>query len=400
MRALEAKITGIGPVTPVGVGRAAFWNGIVGGRRGIRRIGKFRAEAGPFVGGIVDDQLELFCPVKPGFRKLPRHSQFAMAASHLALQDAGLSPNELKVSKIGLLVGAALLDFGSISRLVELSMRRGPVSGLPSTLGNILISSIGAAILDDLGVSAKCMAFQSACCSGLDAIGHAASMVSAGELDIAICGGTEAPLYFHPMLDFRMAGLAPASADDPESQCRPFDLWRTTGVIGEGACMLVIEPMTSPRPAYGIIRGYAYATDSMGKLCGGLSTAIRGAIADAGLSSSQIGALSAWGPGHREVDRAEAAALIEVFADDLDRLPAASIKGAIGNPLGAAGAIQAACAALGLLEGVIPPTVNWQRPDPDCPLNLSESPRLVAHQNVLVNSHGISGTNSCLLITR
>lgn len=400
MRTLEAKITGIGPVTPVGVGTAAFWKGIVDGSSGICRIEKFRPEAGPFVGAVVDDQLEECCLEKAAFKKLPRHTQFALVASRLALQDAGLSARDLTPRRLGLFVGAALLDFGSISRLVELSMKRGPLSGIPASVSNVLISSIGAAILDDLGVRAKSMTFQSACCSGLDAIGHAANLVASGELDIAICGGTEAPLYFHPMLDFRMAGLAPASAEDPTGQCRPFDLWRTTGVIGEGACMLVIEPMTSPRRAYGVIRGYAYATDSMGKLCSGLSCAMRGAIADAALSPSQIGAVSAWGPGHREVDRAEAAALIDVFADDLDRIPAVSIKGAIGNPLGAAGAIQAACGALGLGHGIIPPTVNWRRPDPDCPLNLSASPRRVAHQNVLVNSHGISGTNSCLLITQ
>ena len=400
MRVLEAKITGIGPVTPVGVGKSAFWTRIVDGCAGVRGIDKFRPEAGPFVGAVVDDQLETFCSAKAVFKKLPRHTQFALAASHLALRDAGISHGELNLRRIGLLVGAALLDFGSISRLVELSMRRGPLSGIPASISNVLISSIGAAILDDLGIRARSMTFQSACCSGLDAIGHAATLVASGELDIALCGGTEAPLYFHPMLDFRMAGLAPASADDPASQCRPFDLWRTTGVIGEGACMLVVEPMSSPRKAYGVIRGYAYATDSMGKLCSGLTSAMRGAIADAALSPSQVGALSAWGPGHREVDRAEAAALIEVFSDDLNHIPAVSIKGAIGNPLGAAGAIQAACAALGLGHGIIPPTVNWQRPDPDCPINLSASPRRVPHQNVLVNSHGISGTNSCLLITR
>jgi 3-oxoacyl-(acyl-carrier-protein) synthase len=323
-----------------------------------------------------------------------------LAASQLALKDAGLSHRELSVRKIGLFVGAALLDFGSINRLVELSMRRGPLSGIPASVSNVLISSIGAVILDELGIRGSSMTFQSACCSGLDAIGHAADLVSSGEVEVAICGGTEAPIYFHPMLDFRMAGLAPASAEDPASQCRPFDLWRTTGVIGEGACMLVVEPMTSPRPAYGVIRGYAYETDAMGQLCSGLRGAMRGAIANAALSPSQIAALSAWGPGHREVDRAEAAALTEVFSGDLNRIPAASIKGAIGNPLGAAGAIQVGCAAIGLVEGVIPPTVNWQRPDPDCPLNLSSVPRRVAHPNVLVNSHGISGTNSCLLITR
>jgi 3-oxoacyl-(acyl-carrier-protein) synthase len=292
------------------------------------------------------------------------------------------------------------MDFGTINRSVELILRRGPICGIPTSVTAGSVSAIGAAIVSDLRIAAKSMTFQSACCSGLDAIGHAAMQVAAGEVDVAICGGTEAPLYFHPMLEFRMAGLAPASADEPFSQCRPFDLWRTTGVIGEGACMLVIEPMSSPRPAYGVIRGYSYATDSDGQLCSGLLSAIRGAIANACLSIADIGAISAWGPGHREVDRAEAHVLATCFGEYLGRIPAASIKGAIGNPLAAAGAIQVGCAALGLSAGVIPPTVNWQRPDPDCPLCLGASARRVTHENVLVNSHGLSGTNACLVITR
>lgn len=400
MRALAAKITGIGPITPVGVGRDAFWQGIINGTQGIRLIKKFRPDAGAFVGGIVDERIPEPPTSAPGFKKLPRHTQFAVAAARLALQDAGISEDELERRRVGIFVGAALMDFGTINRSVEMILRRGPICGIPTSVTAGSVSAIGAAIINDLGISAKSMTFQSACCSGLDAIGHAAMQVASGEVEVAICGGTEAPLYFHPMLEFRMAGLAPASADDPFGQCRPFDLWRTTGVIGEGACMLVLEPLSSPRRAYGVIRGYSYATDSDGELCSGLLSAIRGAISDAAISNSDIGALSAWGPGHREVDRAEAKVLETVFGKDLVTIPAASIKGAIGNPLGAAGAIQVGCAAVGLSTGIIPPTVNWQRPDPDCALSLGMKARRVPHRNVLVNSHGLSGTNACLVIAQ
>lgn len=400
MRSLAVKITGVGPVTPIGVGKTAFWHGVVNGHVGVRLIDRFRPEAGPFVGAVVQESLSQFSASASAFRKLPRHTQFAIVAAKLALQDAGISQEELGRRKTGVLVGAALMDFGTINRSVELILRRGPNSGMPTSVTSASVSSIGAAIVDELAISARSMTFQSACCSGLDAIGHAANLVASGQVDIAVCGGTEAPLYFHPMLEFRMVGLAPASADEPFKQCRPFDLWRTTGVIGEGACMLVIEPMSSPRPAYGVIRGYSYATDVVGQLCSGLPQAMRGALAGASASPSDVAALSAWGPGHREVDRAEAKALIEVFSNDLEKIPAASIKGAIGNPLGAAGAIQVGCAALGLREGVIPPTANWQQPDPDCPLSLSGTQRRIAHRNVLVNTHGLSGTNACLLITQ
>jgi 3-oxoacyl-(acyl-carrier-protein) synthase len=249
-------------------------------------------------------------------------------------------------------------------------------------------------------MSSRTMALQSACCSGLDAIGHAANLVATGQADIAICGGTEAPLFFHPMYELKMAGLAPGNAERPEDQCRPFDRWRTTGVIGEGSCVVVLEPEESKRSAYAWIRGYAYAMDRRNQLCSGLVDAIRVAVAGAKLRPSQIECISAWGPGHREIDRCEAACLHDVFGPAIDNVPVVSLKGAIGNPLGAAGAIQVAAAALGLRNGLVPPTVNFKFPDADCKLSISSESRFLSHQTALINSHGVSGTNACLVLER
>jgi 3-oxoacyl-(acyl-carrier-protein) synthase len=240
---------------------------------------------------------------------------------------------------------------------------------------------------------------QSACCSGADSIGRAAEMISLGEADIAICGGTEAPLHFHPMLELRMLGLEPGNPEQPERQCRPFDQWRTTGVIGEGACVLVLEAEGLGGPAYGYLEGYSYASDSPGNSCDGMLAAMRIAVGNAGLRPRDIESVSAWGPGHKVLDAAEANVMREFFGSYLAELPVASLKGAIGNPLGAAGAIQVGCAALGLRYGFIPPTVNWEHPDPACPLNLSARTRLVPHRNALINAHGLSGNNACLLLS-
>jgi 3-oxoacyl-(acyl-carrier-protein) synthase len=244
------------------------------------------------------------------------------------------------------------------------------------------------------------LALQSACCAGLDAIGQAAEMIAGGEAEIAICGGTESPLFFHPMLELKMAGLAPGNPEYPERQCRPFDLWRTTGVIGEGACLFVLEPENSPRPGYAYVEGYAFASDPIDKPGAGLAEAIDLALANAGTRPIDIDCINAWGPGHRVIDAAESFALKATFNSNLVQIPACSIKGAIGNPLGAGGAIQVASAALGLVEGAIPPTVNWQFPDPECPLNLGDRFRHLQHYRTLVNSHGLSGTNACLVLSR
>ena len=225
-------------------------------------------------------------------------------------------------------------------------------------------------------------------------------MVSSGEVDIAICGGTESPLYRCPLVELRAAGLTPATQEMPERLCRPFDLWRTTGVVGEGAAMVVIEAESSPRPPYCYLAGYSSCNDLADSLCSGMALAIRQAIADAGFSASEVDSINAWGPGHSEVDAAESEILRRVFGDRLGALPTFSIKGALGNPLGAAPAMQVATSAIALRRGMVPPTVNWDFPDPACPLNLATKTRYLDQGVSLVNAHGLSGVNSSVLLTK
>jgi 3-oxoacyl-(acyl-carrier-protein) synthase len=290
------------------------------------------------------------------------------------------------------------MDFGVINKGVEIIVRKGPVNALPTSVASALVSAIGATISELIGGTTRVMSLQSACCSGLDAVGRASEMIAQGEAEIAICGGTEAPLFFHPMFELKLAGLAPGNPEWPERQCRPFDLWRTTGVIGEGACVMILEPEESPRPGYAFVDGYAYASDPAGQSCDGMRVSMRLALANAGMRASDVESISAWGPGHKVLDAAEAGAAAGIFGGALASIPASSIKGAIGNPLGAAGAIQVGCAALGLRHGAIPPTVNWAHADPECGFNLSAGPRFVEHRNAMVNAHGLSGTNACLML--
>lgn len=164
--------------------------------------------------------------------------------------------------------------------------------------------------------------------------------------------------------------------------------------------MMILEPETSPRRGYGFVDGYAYANDGPNDLCGGMTEAMNQAMADALVRPRQVDSISAWGPGHRLIDAAEARALREVFGPHLDEISTASIKGAIGNPLGAAGAIQAVTAALSSCTGLIPATVNWQFPDPECVLNLSAQPRMVSPAITLINAHGLSGVNASLIFKK
>lgn len=401
MKRRRVKITGLGFVTPAGIGREEFLRMIQEPVSRVVALNRFHEEAGAFVGAEVSKtfKIERFVDGVNG-KRTPRHTQFALAAAMLALRDAGIAPQQARELSPVIMVGAALMDFGAINKGVELILRHGPANALPTSVSTALTSGISAAIGEMIGGTTRAMSLQSACCSGLDAIGEAFDLVATGESDLAICGGTEAPLQFHPMLELKLAGLAPGNPERPEQQCRPFDRWRTTGVIGEGACMVVLEPEESPRPSYAWIAGHGYASDMVEASCRGLLEAVRLATGNAGLRPRDIEAVSAWGPGHKALDAAESTMMREYFGDLLGDVPVSSLKGAIGNPLAAAGAIQVGCAALGLQHGFIPPTVNWLHPDPACPLNLSARPRYVSHRNTLINAHGLSGSNSCLVITR
>jgi 3-oxoacyl-(acyl-carrier-protein) synthase len=164
--------------------------------------------------------------------------------------------------------------------------------------------------------------------------------------------------------------------------------------------MMVLEPEESPRQGYALVSGYSFAGDPSCCVGEGLRNAIEQCLANARRRPADVESISAWGPGHREIDASEAAVLREVFSDKLDGIPSVSIKGAIGNPFAAAGAIQAGVAALGMRDSFIPPTVNWRHPDPSCRLNLSNRARYINCDVTLVNSHGLSGTNSALLLER
>jgi 3-oxoacyl-(acyl-carrier-protein) synthase len=400
MKRRRVKITGVGLVTPAGIGRDAFQRGIMEPVSRVSLSTQYPEEAGPFVSAQVEGfDLAEFEPGVPT-KRMSRHTQFAVAAASMAAKDAGLSLQALHGQSTVVAVGASLMDFGVINKTVDVILRRGPVFGLPSSVFSASVSAIGGAIGELLDGPARAMAFQSACCSGVDAIGHAAGVIERGEARYALCGGTESPLYFHPMLELKLAGLAPGNGEEPQRQCRPFDLWRTTGVIGEGAAVMMLEPEESGTPALGYIDGYAYASDSVGKPGEGVALAMEMALANAGRRPEEIDAINAWGPGHRILDAAEAAAIRRVFGPRTGEIPAFSIKGSIGNPLGAAGAIQVGASLGGFAGAGLPPTVNWERPDPSCALNLSGAAVPIAAQRVIVNTHGLSGTNACLVLSR
>ncbi|MEI6105641.1 MAG: beta-ketoacyl-[acyl-carrier-protein] synthase family protein [Opitutae bacterium] len=396
----RVKITGIGPVTPAGIGREAFFDGINQPVSRIKAINRFDPAAGMFVGAeIVGFDLRHYAP-RENPKRLSRHTQFSLTAAILALKDAGLTSEELQNLRPVVVTGTSMMDFDKIGRGMELVMKKGVRYTQGSIMYEASVANVAGKIIEWLGIPARMLTMQTSCCSGLDAVGQAAELIANGQSDLSLCGGSECPLSFYPMLGFNASELSPATNETPEKACRPFDLWRSTGVLGEGACIFVLEPENSPRPALAWISGYSYANDQDGNPAMGLVTAVQQALANAKRRPEDVEFINAWGTGHRVIDANESRALQLLYGTRLAEIPVSSIKGAIGTPLGASGAIQTASTALSLLHGLLPPTVNWETPDPSCPLNLSNQPRRLPVKIAVVNSHGLSGSNSALVIEK
>ncbi len=396
----RVKITGLGPVTPAGIGREAFFRGLNEPVSRVRAITRFDPEAGQFIGAEIPDfDLKDHAPDENP-RRLSRHTQFGLVAAMLALKDAGLAPAELERYHPIIVTGTSVMDIDKISRGVQVVARKGARYSMASTIYESSVVNVPGKIAEHLGVPVRMFALQSSCCSGLDAIGQAAELVASGQTDFAVTGGSEAPLSFHPLLEFNAAELNPSSDAQPDKACRPFDLWRSTGVIGEGAAIMTLEPESSPRPALAWVTGYGYANDLDTRAGSGIAESMRHALANARRRASEIRYVNAWGPGHRLIDANEAFALKQVFGPLLPEIPVTSIKGSVGTALGASGAIQTASTILTLREGLLPPTVNWQTPDPNCPLNLSAAPRRLHPTIAIINSHGLSGSNASLVLEK
>ena len=396
----RVKITGIGPVTPAGIGRDAFYRGINEPSSRIRSIDRFESGSGPFVGAeVLDFELSNYAPHENP-RRLSRHTQFSLAGAILALQDAGLEKEELRHLNTLVVTGTSIMDFEKIGRGMETVLKKGSRFTPGSIMYEASVANVAGKIVQWLEIPARMLTLQTSCCSGMDAIGQAFEQIASGQSDLALAGGSESPLSYYPLLGFNAAELSPANDESPESLCRPFDLWRTTGVLGEGACIFVLEPESSPRKPIAWISGHGFSNDVDGQTAMGLADAIKHALANAMRRPDEVGYINAWGPGHRFIDSNETWALQKAFGDVLSNIPVSSLKGAIGTALGASGPIQCASTALSLLNGVLPPTVNWETPDPNCCLNLSNKTRRVHVGVAVVNAHGLSGSNSALVIEK
>jgi 3-oxoacyl-[acyl-carrier-protein] synthase II len=410
MKRNRVVITGMGILAPNGIGNDKFWESLLAGRSGIGPITLFDASdlksriAGEVKNFDPHDYIEP--ELKP--KRMARHTQFAYAATMMALEDAGLEISESDLpSPTPVVVGVSTSAMDIIERSISDFDARGLNGMSPAAVGALTPQAAANAIADRVRAHAHATTVSSACPSGLDAVAIAARMIRSGEAELAIAGGTDAPITKHTFAAFIATGLVASRNGEPARASRPFDLSRESGVLSEGAGMFIIENLerAEARGAriYIEISGYGAQRDVVSEknAASGLRGSMQVALANAGCTKDEIDYISAYGPGDPTLDAAEVHFIKEVFGERAYSIPISSIKGVTGNPLAAAGPLQIAACALGIRDQMIPPTANHEIADPACDLDVVPCRARKAKLNrALVNVRGLGGSASSMVVSR
>jgi 3-oxoacyl-[acyl-carrier-protein] synthase II len=402
-------ITGMGVLAPNGIGLDAFWESLLAGRSGIGPITFFDAsDLKSRIAGEVKDfnPLDYIEPeLKP--KRMARHTQFAYAATVMALKDAGLTFKDLPSDgPIPVVIGVSTSALDIIENVFRDSDVRGLGGVAPTSLSASKPQAAANVIADRIGACAHAATVSSACPSGLDAVAAAAAMIRSGEAEFAIAGGADAPITKHGFASFIASGLCSTRNDEPGKASRPFDLERDSGVISEGAGMFVLENLERARARgariYLEISGYATQRDlHPDEPASGLVNSMELALGNAGRGIDDVDYVSAYGPSHPVLDAAEVSFIKQVFGKRARVVPVSSIKGVTGNPLAAGGPLQIVACGLSFRDQVIAPTANYETPDPDCDLDCVPNRARKAKLNcILMNVRGLGGSASSLVMNR
>ena len=405
-------ITGIGTVTSYGNGAQTFWDNLIAGNSGIDTLTSFDITDYPSkVGAEVRD-------FKPGefmdpkeARRNDRFTQFAVASSKMALEDAGIDPTTLDSDRFGVLIGSGIGGMLTIQtqsrRLYDMGPRKVSPFMIPSLIANIASGVVAI----EVGARGPNYGIVSACASGTHSIGESFRMLRDSEADVMIAGGSEAAVTELGYAGFcSMKAMSTGYNDEPTRASRPFDKGRDGFVMGEGAGVLIMETLEHAQARgatiYCEIAGYgatcdAYHITSPDPEGKALSIAISKVIKEAGLQPEDVDYINAHGTSTPYNDKFETCAIKKALGGHAYKIPVTSTKGMTGHLLGAAGGIESAVCALAIRDGKIPPTINYEEPDPDCDLDCVPNTMREAEVNVAIcNNHGFGGHNATLLFKK
>jgi 3-oxoacyl-[acyl-carrier-protein] synthase II len=405
----RVAVTGLGAVTPLGHDARSTWDGALAGRSGVDFIRSFDASAFPV---RIASEVKGFDPVDvvgpKEARRLERNVVLAVAAAREAWVDAGAEG--VDPARAGILVGSAIGGVVGVLVQHDILRERGHERVSPWFIPNVLVDSASGQIAIDLGLRGPNYAPVSACATGSHAVGEGAELIRRGDADIVLAGGTEACIHPVILAGFcAMRGLV-AEEEDPTRASRPFDATRAGFVMGEGACVLVLEELERARSrgarVYAEVLGYGTSNDAHhmaqpDPASIGVEEMICAALTRAGVEPEQVGYVNAHGTSTPQGDLAETKAIKGVFGSHAYELAVSSTKSVLGHLFGAAGAVEAMMCVLALHEGVLPPTVNYHNPDPECDLDYVPNEAREAQVDVaLSNAMGLGGHNACVLLGR
>jgi len=411
MKKRRVVITGIGVIAPNGIGKNAFWEANLQGKSGIDRIKDFdTSDYSSKMAGSVKyfDSLKYMSPVVA--KRTDRFAQFGVAATKMALEDAKLNIEENEKDKVGICLGSGL---GGIP-FHEEQMMRGYQKGInrlnPLCVPKISPNSVSGHISIEFALKGPNIVISTACSSGTNAIGQAFDMICLGRAELMVSGGVEAPLTAFTFGAYCALHVLSKRNDSPTEASRPFDKERDGFVMGEGAGILILEELSHAlkRNAhiYAEIIGYGANSGAHHMVMPhpegeDAAEAISLALKDAEIKPKEVDYISAHGTSTQANDKAETKAIKKVFGEHAYEIPVSSIKSMIGHTIGAAGAIEAVICALVIENNLIPPTINYENPDPDCDLDyVPNNMRKEKVDIVLSNSFGFGSNNAAVIIKR
>lgn len=404
-------VTGLGLITPLGIGVQASWETLVAGRSGIGRITAFDSSDLPvhIAGEVKGFDPAPYIEAKE-IKKMDRFIHFALAASTMAVEDAGLVVTPENAEQVGVIIGAGMGGLPAIEHYHKTYLEKGHRRITPFFIPMLIINLASGQVSIKFGAKGPNSAVSTACATGSHAIGDAFKIIQRGDAEAMITGGTESVITPMAVGGFAVMKALSTRNDEPERASRPFDADRDGFVMGEGAGVLVLESLehalSRGARIHAEITGYGMSSDAYhittpapgGE---GAASCMTRALKDAGVAPDAVDYINAHGTSTKYGDEIETAAIKKVFGGHAYRLTVSSTKSMTGHLLGAAGGVEAVVSVLAIRHSTVPPTINLENPDPEC--DLDYAPNAARERRVdyaLSNSFGFGGTNACLLFQR
>ncbi len=402
-------VTGIGLITPAGIGNKETWDAVCEGHSGVKTIERFDPSdhKTQIAGEITNFNPEDFMNPKEA-RKTDKFIQYAVASTKLALEDAGLEITDELSTRAGTLIGTGIGGMETFVNTVMLMQEKGPGRLSPFFIPDIITNLAAGHVSITFNAKGPNCATTTACAASAHAIGYATMAITRGDADVMITGGTEAPIIPLTVGGFNAMRALSTNNDDPQGASRPFDLNRDGFIIAEGSGMLILEEMEFAKKRgakiYAEILGFGMSSDASHITAPSLDGPVRcmqDAVRHAKINPEEIDYINAHGTSTQLNDANETAAIKELIGDKAYDIPVSSTKSMTGHMLGAAGGVEAAFSVLAIDKGILPPTINYHTPDPKCDLDyVPNEARNAKIKTVLSNSFGFGGTNGTLIFRK